>query len=89
MSHLGRADEEFDGLMQVSLSKFCPFEQSRARANLKSKFMYELRFSSLPIITLNAEYVVLLHFTKVKAKFFELLNCVWQHSLYFTTACTP
>ena len=65
MSYLGRAEEEFDGLMQVSLSNFSTFEQSRARAHLKSKFMSELRLSSLPIVMLNAEHVVLINFTKV------------------------
>lgn len=66
MSYLGRAEEEFDGLMQVTLSNFCPFEQSRARAHLKNKFVSELRLPSLPIIKINAEYVAVIHFTKVE-----------------------
>lgn len=58
MSYLGRAEEECDGLMQVSLSNFSTFEQSRARAHLKSNITSEHRLSSLPIIMLNAEYIV-------------------------------
>lgn len=50
----------------MSISNFCAFEQSRDEAHLKSNFMSELGLSSLPIIILSAEYIVLINFTKVK-----------------------
>lgn len=64
MSFLGRAEEEFGGLIQMILSSFCPFAQSRAGAHLKSKFMPELKVSNLPIKMIHAECTVLINFAK-------------------------
>lgn len=92
MPYLGRAEEEFDGLMQVSFSDFSLFEECRARANLQSRFMSELRLYSLSVLMLNAENVVFKNYKSgslSETAFLELLNCAWHHSLYFTTVCTP
>lgn len=76
MSCLGRAEEGFDDLMQVSLSNFCLSEQSRTRAHLKSKFISELRLPSLSIIMLNTEYIVLINFTRGES-YFKM--CFWSY----------
>lgn len=91
MSYLGSAEEEFDGLMQVTLSNFCPFEQSRARAHLKNKFVSELRLPShyKNQSRIHSCYKLYKSGRLFEAAFLELLNCVWHHSLYFTTVCTP
>lgn len=64
---LDRAEKEFGGLMQVILSTFCPFAQSRAGAHLKSKFTPELKVFNLPIKMIHAECTVPTNFAKLKS----------------------
>lgn len=66
VSSHGREEEKYGGLMQMILSNFCQFAQSRAGDHLKSKFTPELKVFNLPIKMIHAERTVLTNFAEVR-----------------------